>query len=261
MRLIVFKVLLPPLLILLASLAGTRWGDAIGGWLVGLPLTSGPVAAFLALQYGAHFAAIATNGSLIGTAAQACFTLGYALLAERGWAVAFAGGSAAYVLAAVLIKGLPLAHGSFFIVALIALTLSAKFIPHREALNGPVSAPRWDLPARMVVVAAVVLTLTGIARVVGPELAGVLASFPIFGTTLALFAHRWKGAATATQVLRGMVLALYGFAVFFFILGLLLERTGIFSSFVVATVASLLVQAGALRFIRRDHERLAAAGR
>src|SRR5215218_6073961 len=36
---------------LLASLAVRRWGDAIGGWLVGLPLTSGPVAAFLAIQY------------------------------------------------------------------------------------------------------------------------------------------------------------------------------------------------------------------
>jgi hypothetical protein len=251
MRLIVFKVVLPPLLILLASLAGRRWGDAIGGWLVGLPLTSGPVAAFLAIQYGAHFAALATNGSLIGTAAQACFSLGYAMLARRGWVVALLGGSTAYIVAAFLIKAMPFAHWSFFTVALAALTLAARFIPHREALRSPVSAPRWDLPARMVVVTAVVLTLTGIATVVGPQVAGVLASFPIFGTILAVFAHRMRGAATATQVLRGMVLALYGFAVFFFILGLTLMKTGVFSSFVAATIASLFVQAGALRFIRR----------
>ena len=91
MSLIVFKLVLPPLLILLASLAGRRWGDAIGGWLVGLPLTSGPVAAFLAIQYGADFAALAANGSLVGTAAQAGFSLGYALLAQRGWATALVG--------------------------------------------------------------------------------------------------------------------------------------------------------------------------
>jgi hypothetical protein len=56
----------------------------------------------------------------------------------------------------------------------------------------------------------------------------------------------------ATQVLRGMVLALYGFAVFFFILGLLLVKTGIVTAFLAAIASTLLVQAGALRLIRRS---------
>lgn len=116
MSLIIFKLILPPLLILLASLAGRRWGDAVGGWLVGLPLTSGPVAAFLAIQYGADFAALATNGSLIGTAAQACFGLGYTLLAQRGWVIALLGGSAAYAGAGFLLQAMPLPHWGFFAV-------------------------------------------------------------------------------------------------------------------------------------------------
>ena len=67
---------------------------------------------------------------------------------------------------------------------------------------------------------------------VGRELAGA-----VFGTILAVFAHRMRGAATAVQVLRGMVLSLYGFAVFFFVLGEALGRVGLVAAF--AASASL----------------------
>jgi hypothetical protein len=107
------------------------------------------------------------------------------------------------------------------------------------------------LPARMVVVTTLVVTLTAAATLVGPQIAGVLASFPVFGAILAIFAHRMKGPAMATQVLRGMVFALYGFAVFFFVLGLLLVKVGILAAFVAATVSALVVQAGALSLVRR----------
>jgi hypothetical protein len=53
---LVLKLVLTPLLIGAASLAGRRWGPAIAGWLVGLPLTSAPVALFLALDLGIGFA-------------------------------------------------------------------------------------------------------------------------------------------------------------------------------------------------------------
>ncbi|MGY8668570.1 hypothetical protein Q3C01_40240 [Bradyrhizobium sp. UFLA05-109] len=64
----------------------------------------------------------------------------------------------------------------------------------------------------MLIATTIVLTLTAAAAFVGAKTAGVLASFPVFGTVLAIFAHRISGATMATQVLRGMVLALYGFA-------------------------------------------------
>ncbi|MEX5997204.1 hypothetical protein [Providencia hangzhouensis] len=43
MELFVFKVVITPLLLLTASLAARRWGESIGGLIVGLPLTSGPI--------------------------------------------------------------------------------------------------------------------------------------------------------------------------------------------------------------------------
>jgi hypothetical protein len=37
------KLVLTPLLVAMASLAGRRWGPLLSGWLVALPLTSGPI--------------------------------------------------------------------------------------------------------------------------------------------------------------------------------------------------------------------------
>ncbi|MEX5931749.1 hypothetical protein AB6H26_19805 [Providencia hangzhouensis] len=47
MELFVFKVVITPLLLLTASLAARRWGESIGGLIVGLPLTSGPISSLL----------------------------------------------------------------------------------------------------------------------------------------------------------------------------------------------------------------------
>ena len=253
MSLLFFKLLLPPFLVLVAPLAGRRWGDAIGGWLVGLPLTSGPVAVFLAIQYGPEFAAAAASGSLIGTAAQACFSLIYALLAQRSWIVALTAGSVAYASGAALFQSMPLPHWGYFALALLTLTLSARHLPHQDAPRSMIAAPWWDLPARMVVVTVLVITLTAIASLVGAKTAGILACFPVFGAILTVFAHRMRGPAMATQVLRGMVFALYGFATFFFVLGVSLVPLGVLPAILAATVASFVVQGGALRLIRRSH--------
>ena len=83
------KLVLTPALIGAVSLAGRRWGLGVSGWLVGFPLTSGPVAFFLALDQGVGFAAAAAVGSMTGAGAQAAFCLLYGRLARRGrWGLA-----------------------------------------------------------------------------------------------------------------------------------------------------------------------------
>ena len=56
-----YKLLLTPLLIGAVSLAGRRWGPSVSGWLVGLPLSSGPVVFFFALEQGNRFASTAAS--------------------------------------------------------------------------------------------------------------------------------------------------------------------------------------------------------
>src|SRR5271157_2814721 len=95
MSLLAIKLVVTPLVVLIASLAARRWGDAVGGWLVGLPLTSGPVSVFLAIEQGPSFAAQAAEGSIAGVVSQAAFCIGYGALARWGVTVALAVGTLA----------------------------------------------------------------------------------------------------------------------------------------------------------------------
>ena len=50
MNTLLLKLIVTPVLIGAASLAGRRWGETLSGWFIGLPLTSGPVCWFLAIE-------------------------------------------------------------------------------------------------------------------------------------------------------------------------------------------------------------------
>jgi hypothetical protein len=95
-----------------------------------VPLTSGPVAVFLALEQGPDFAADAAAGSIAGVVAQAAFFAGYAALASRGLLAALAAGTIAYVAAAgAVIAALPAA--ALFLLAVASLTLVLWLVPRR----------------------------------------------------------------------------------------------------------------------------------
>jgi hypothetical protein len=252
MSTLALKLSLTPLLILAASLAGRRWGEAIGGWLVGLPLTSGPVAFFLTLDQGPGFAQQAAAGSLAGTAAQACFGLGYFLTAARaGWPIAFCAGAGAYAIAATSLQALALPHLALFLIALAALTLALRAMPPQPIRRVVAILPIWDLPARMAVATTLVVAVTAGASTLGPRLSGLLATFPIFATVLTVFAHQVQGAAAARQVLRGLLMGLYGFAAFFAVLSLLLSRASVPIAFLAAGLAAMLIQGISFKLMRR----------
>ena len=252
---LLLKFVLTPVLIAAASLAGRRWGQAVGGWLVGLPLTSGPVAFFLALDHGVGFAAAVAFGSLAGALAEAAFCLAYGWSARHGWLVALAAASAAFTAVAAGLQRLALPLLALGAIVFATLAVALWLMPPRSAVvaAAPPPPPRWDLPARMVITTALVVGLTGVAPVLGPRLSGVLASFPVYAAILTVFAHR-AGATPAVQVLRGLLLGLFSFGAFFLVLGGLIERLGVAGGFVAATIAALAIQAGSLAFVvRRGH--------
>ena len=252
MSLFLVKLLATPLFILAASYAGRRWGEAVGGWLVGLPLTSGPIALFLALEQGRDFAAQASAGSLAGVGAQACFCMAYGLIAPFGWPLALTGGVVAFAFCATLLQLAGLAHVTLFVAALAFLALTLLVLPRRRAARAPGAAfPWWDIPARMAFVTVLVLALTSFAAALGARASGVLAAFPVFVTVLAIFAHRTQGPAAAVEVLRGMATALFGFAAFFYVISLTLVGAGVPVAFVCATLSAALVQAATFSFVRR----------
>jgi hypothetical protein len=100
----------------------------------------------------------------------------------------------------------------------------------------------------MVIATVLVLLLTETAPMLGPRLAGVLATFPIYAAIMTAFAHR-TGAAPAIQLLRGLLLGLFAFAAFFVVLGATIERAGVALAFTFALVAALVVQTMSLAVV------------
>ena len=144
---LILKLVLTPVLIGAASLAGRRWGQAVGGWLVGLPLTSGPVAFFLALDHGIGFAAAVAFGSLAGALAEAAFCLAYGWSARRGWLVALAAASAAFTAVAAGLQRLALPLLALGVIVFAVLALALRLMPPRSAVVAAPGRPRWPRPS------------------------------------------------------------------------------------------------------------------
>jgi hypothetical protein len=249
------KVVVTPLLIGAASIAGRRWGHHVGGWLVGLPLTSGPVAFFLASDHGTTFAAQAAVGMLAGTTSQLAFALTYRAVARHGWPTPFVAGCAAFAATTVALAQLQWSALPTF--ALVMATLAAGYAltrrPERSTQTAAavVSPQSWDIPVRMAVATAVVLAVTALAPIIGAHLAGLLSPFPVFGAVLAVFTHHAHGPGGATAVLDGLIMGLAAPAVFFLALALILPRLGLVS-FVIAILAALITQAATMFAIPTD---------
>jgi hypothetical protein len=246
------KLVLAPLLILGATLAGRRWGPAVGGWLAGLPLTSGPVSLVLALEQGPAFAGRAALGTLFGLISLAAFCLAYRVAARRlRWAGCLAAALAAFGGSTLVL------HGAHLPLVLAFALVCAVLVGVGVAMAGggrPRAAPSLvpgDVVVRMALAALLVLLLTSTADALGPGLAGSLSPVPVFGALLAVFAHRDQGAPAAVQLLRGMVLGSFGFATFMLIVAGLLERLAVAPTYALAAAGALGIHGLTLVVVRR----------
>ena len=255
MNTLLLKILVTPALIGTASLAGRRWGHSISGWLVALPLTTGPITFFLALSHGPAFAASAAAGTLAGGMSQAAFVMAYAHLAWHWkWPAALAAAVLAFAIFTALLQQftlplIPLCAAVFLVFALVLRSLPRQVDTGELTESLP---PRWDIPLRMLIATVFVLLITALAPSLGPRLTGLLAPFPLFTTILAAFAHHQGGPAAAIKVLRGLLMGLFSYASFFFVLAILLVPAGIGLAFAAAILTVVTMQGISLWLLQRS---------
>jgi hypothetical protein len=255
LNLLLAKLILTPLMIGAAIWVARRWGDSVGGWLAGLPLTSAPIVGFLAIEHGPAFAATASAGSIAGVACVATFCLAYAAASGAGWALGFLAGTLGYAVCACVLQALEPPPIVLIAIAVCALALARFRLPRPTRVFLATRALPWEIPLRLALVTALVVGVTSLASALGPRASGATASFPWIGGALAAFAHRAQGADAGVAVLRGFALALYGFLVFFAVLGFALTRVDLPFAFLAATVAALGIQLTTLRLVRGEARR------
>jgi len=239
MTLLLFKLFATPLIVGIAGWVSRRWGTAAGGWVAGLPVTTGPISVFLFVEYGADFSIQAALGTLYAMPAIAATAAGYRMAVNFGcgWVSSQATAQGCYLAMAFF-----LAH--FNPDPLLIFLLSMGSIIAGLGLAG--SSSRSPLPAfssntvlvlRMAVTTALVLVITVLAPMLGPMLSGLLGTVLIVAGVLAAAAHREHGSAGGLAVMRGMMQGQIAFLAFYFVIWSLLPLLG-FATYLLALTAA-----------------------
>jgi len=255
---LVLKVALAPALILCASVAGGRWGHAVSGWIVSLPLTSAPVIFLLALEQGAGFASGSAGGTMLGLVSLSAFSLAYSWVSLRlgtGWLYSMVLGWCVFFLSSFVLANVSVPLAASFVGVVGWLLLVARLFPETNHISGPAAQgayTRWDIVVRIVATEALILVVTGNAPLLGPRLSGLLTPFPVYTSVLASSIHRREGAASAVRFVRGATVGLFTPAVFFLIVGSLVVGWGVGASYALAIAASLVLHGLLLRLLRKQ---------
>lgn len=145
---IVLKLILVPIFIAAVTLAGRRWGLTVSGWLIGLPLTSGPVAFFLALEQGSTFASEASQSIMVGIMSVFIFCLVYSWSAARLTVLpSLLLGFGAFLACTYLLQMASLSLATGFALSILVLLVSLQLLPHVHSFNARALNLRWELPA------------------------------------------------------------------------------------------------------------------
>lgn len=252
MSIFILKLILAPIIIGSASLAGRKWGASVSGWLVGLPLTSGPVVFFLALSHNRAFVFESIQGVLSGLFSIVAFTIAYAWSAKKfNWVISFFISMIVFVIIAIPFQDFNLPFITIFIGNILTILLAVFLMPKSENIKSTAVPGKWDIPLRILLGTSFIILLTGIAPYIGARLTGLLTMIPLYVSILTIFAHRQDGADSAINVLRGLSYGLFAFASFYLTLGLLILNSNLAFAFLSAILAALCTQGITLLILNR----------
>jgi len=259
--LFLLKIAVAPLLVAAVSLAARWWGPGIGGILMGLPWFTGPTLYILIVDRGPEFGVSASVGVLVGVAYVGAFILAYGLAALfAGWRWCLPVASATY-FASAWATGDPellarLASGAAAQLWLAAaagaasLAVALALLPRPRLAALPQALPWWDIPARMAATAALTAALITGADALGPRLAGVFTTYPVILTVVGTFTHSRWGRDAVWRTLRGVTASMFGFVVFFLVVGSALPSFGLPAAYALAAASALAITAGLLALNR-----------
>ena len=203
------------LLVVIATRVAERAGPFWGALIAALPLSAGPIYAFVALQHGDAFIANVAAATLAGIPATAAFVLAIALITPKaGAAVAIATGGAVWFLIVGRFVGWASEHGGLMLLAAGALIcghIATEPVRRRPAKLS--AAARWyDMPARAALVGLLVASVSGLSGVIGPAATGYAAVFPVVMISMTIILKARLGGEAVAITMASTFLPLVGFS-------------------------------------------------
>jgi hypothetical protein len=218
------KVLIAPVMVLSVSYLQRRYGDRFGGWLIGLPITTGPFILIIGIQEGVSFAGHTTRGILLGQIALITYCWAYAYVAPRTtWIKAIAVATFTCLLTGYLVTAWKTPFWLSTLVLVATWWIAIKQWPRSGLPEIKIDTPKWELPVRIFVTLTLLIVLSALAPHIGAKFAGALSTYPVIISVLGVFNHRRFGPGVTVATLRGLMQTLPITVGIIFTLGLVLR--------------------------------------
>ena len=243
MTLAILKILTIPLLLWMVYEIARRFGPLIGGVVNGLPLISGPITFYVALEQGVDFAQKTALGAYPGQVTFVVFGLCYCYFGKRWhWLTTVLVTLVVYAIVALIMGNLSLPMGVWPVVGALAIFSGLALLPApipngRQMPTGQKSRPYLQ----MVCGAALMLIITSLATVVGPTFSGVLMFFPVIGGILGMFMLKGQFVNATINLMKGTFLGMFTGWIFMLTLVVMLPRASLALSFGLATLMALVL--------------------
>jgi hypothetical protein len=236
------KLISVPIFIWVVSTVARKWGHSIGGLILGLPLTSGPVLLFLSLEQGNAFASEAAIGALMGLVPLAASCLVFSLLSFKvGWPASLVACCLAYFVVAFILNYVSVPALWLFVGVPALLVTTRSLFPSGSVETVSHTPPTWEIPARAIAATALVLLITEGATLLGSHLSGLLTPFPVYTTVVGVFTLKFDGASACAIFLRGVITGCFTTVVFLFLISSFIIQFGLVSVMGLAILAALLI--------------------
>lgn len=227
---------------------------------MGLPWFTGPLLFVLTWDKGIDFGVAASVGIELAVVCVGAFILAYGFMARFArWPAALSTAVILFFASALVMQvaapqvlttdaawRLSAAAG----IGFGGLAITLLLLPRPKSPPMLQSLPWWDIPMRMMATGALVATIVTAADALGPQLSGILGTYPVILTVVCAFTHRTWGADAVLRVLRGVTVSLFSFVVFFLVVGTLLPGVGLVLSYVCALLIAVTMTS-AMLFLNR----------
>lgn len=230
-----------PLLVVSVSWVQKKWGQYAAGALNGLPLFSGPVSVFLAIEQGLPFATEAAKASAAGQIAFFAYTITYLELARRyGWLLCSITAVSACLLILILLGSVSLPPVQAFALGYGSVLVYIAYLrrqPRKSVTT--IKAMPHALKIRALASVAILLAVTGFAEILGPTYAGSIVMLPVIGSTVYAFTHHQNGRDTLVEFARGSGMVYFGFITYFLVVYQVGQNASIATTYLSAVCAAL----------------------
>ena len=226
---ILVKIACAIVIVVSASRATERLGPFLGSMIATLPVSTGPIYVFLAIDHGPQFISDSARMGVIATTATVAFVGVHALVAQKqatflSWLAA----TCSWFVVAWLLQQREWtfveACAVFFASFGLAIRALRRFVVEVKA--PPMPRVRFDLALRATLVACVVIATTIAGNALGPAATGTLATYPVVFTSLVLILQPRCGGPFTASLLVNSLKGLIGFGTALGVLHLASARWG-----------------------------------